>query len=270
MLMKDREKRYMTMIYNRKGIIGIFIVLLCITVAVLLQEPIAQSLEYHDFADNRTILSIPNFFNVLSNIPFIIVGFMGLYSLYISNKISKIDELKVGYCFLFLGLLLIGFGSSYYHLWPSNKTLVWDRLPMTLAFMALIAIIIAEYLCVELGKRLLYPLLIVGGASVLYWHYTESNGAGDLRFYILVQFLPIIAIPLILLFMKPTFSYGNRYWWLFLTYILAKLFEHFDTFIFEVITALSGHTLKHLIAALGMLLLLNGYKKRKKINNHDR
>jgi ceramidase len=258
------------MIYNRKGIIGIFIVLLCITVGVLVQEPIAQSLEYHDFADSRSFLSIPNFFNVLSNIPFIIVGFMGLYSLFISNKISKIEELKVGYCFLFLGLLLIGFGSSYYHLWPSNKTLVWDRLPMTLAFMALIAIIITEYLSVELGKRLLYPLFIVGGATVLYWDYTESNGAGDLRFYILVQFLPLIAIPLILLFMKPTFSHGNRYWWLLLSYIFAKLFEHFDTFIFEVLTALSGHTLKHLIAALGMLLLLNGYKKRKKVRINDR
>ncbi|MEY8212987.1 MAG: hypothetical protein RPR97_00750, partial [Colwellia sp.] len=143
-------------------------------------------------------------------------------------------------------------------------------LPMTLAFMALIAIIIAEYLSVDLGKRLLYPLLIIGGASVIYWDYTENNGAGDLRYYILVQFLPLIAIPLILLFMKPAFSYGNRYWWLFLTYILAKLFEHFDKFIFEVLTAISGHTLKHLIAALGMLLLLNGYKRRKKIEVNDR
>jgi hypothetical protein len=268
--MKYREKRCVTKRFNRKGIIGISIILLCITVGVLLQEPIAQSLEYHDFSDNRSFLSIPNFYNVLSNLPFIIVGFMGLYSLFISNKITKLDELKAGYVFLFLGLLLIGFGSGYYHLWPSNQTLVWDRLPMTLAFMALIAIIIAEYLSVELGKRLLYPLLIIGGASVLYWDYTESNGAGDLRYYILVQFLPLIAIPLILLFMKPAFSYGNRYWWLFLTYLLAKLFEHFDTYIFEVLTAISGHTLKHLIAALGMLLLLNGYQRRKKIEVNDR
>lgn len=253
------------MIYNRKGIIAISIIVLCIAIGVLALDPIAQSLEYHDFADNRTFFSIPNFYNVLSNIPFIIVGFMGLYSLYISNKITKLDELKVGYSCLFLGLLLIGFGSGYYHLWPSNQTLVWDRLPMTLAFMALIAIIIAEYLSVNLGKRLLYPLLIVGGASVLYWHYTESIGAGDLRFYILVQFLPLIAIPLILLFMKPTFTYGNSYWWLLATYIIAKVFEHFDQFIFEVLTAISGHTLKHLIAALGMLLLLNGYNKRQKM-----
>jgi hypothetical protein len=167
-------------------------------------------------------------------------------------------------------LLLIGFGSGYYHLWPSNQTLVWDRLPMTLVFMALIAIIIAEYLSVNIGKRLLYPLLIVGGASVLYWDYTESNGEGDLRFYILVQFMPLIAIPLILLFMKPTYTYGNRYWWLLCTYIFAKLFEYFDRFIFEVLTVLSGHTLKHLIAALGILLLLNGYNRRKKIEINDR
>jgi len=258
-----------TLIYSRKGIIGISTILLCITIGVLLQDPIAQSLEYHDFADNRTLLSVPNFFNVLSNIPFIIVGLMGLYSLYVSKKMTKLDEVKVGYCCLFLGLLLIGFGSGYYHLWPNNQTLVWDRLPMTLAFMALIAIIIAEYLSVELGKRLLYPLLIIGGASVLYWHFTESIGAGDLRLYILVQFLPLIAIPLILLLMKPTFTHGNRYWWLLASYIIAKVFEHFDQFIFTLLTAVSGHTLKHLIAALGMLLLLNGYNKRKKMAVKD-
>ncbi|KGJ90136.1 ceramidase domain-containing protein [Colwellia psychrerythraea] len=257
------------MIYNRKGIIGIFIILLCITIGVLVQDPIAQSLEYHDFADNRTFFSIPNFYNVLSNLPFIIVGVMGLYSLYISNELTKLEEVKVGYSCLFLGLLLIGFGSGYYHLWPSNQTLVWDRFPMTLAFMALTAIIIAEYLSVKLGKRLLYPLLITGGASVLYWHFTESIGAGDLRFYILVQFLPLIAIPLILLLMKPTFSHGNRYWWLLASYIIAKVFEHFDPFIFTVLTAISGHTLKHLTAALGMLLLLNGYNKRNKVAVND-
>jgi hypothetical protein len=75
----------MTMVYTRKGIIGISTILLCITIGVLVQEPIAQSLEYHDFADNRTLLSIPNFYNVISNLPFIIVGFMGIYSLFISN-----------------------------------------------------------------------------------------------------------------------------------------------------------------------------------------
>ncbi|NQZ21487.1 MAG: ceramidase domain-containing protein [Colwellia sp.] len=247
---------------TRKGILTTLIILICVTTFVLVQGPIAQSPEYHNFVDKRAFLSISNFFNVLSNLPFIIVGLMGIYSLWLSGNVTILEELKVAYLFLFLGLLLIGVGSSYYHLSPNNQTLVWDRLPMTLSFMALIAVIIGEYISLNMGKRLLYPLLILGGVSVLYWYYTENNGSGDLRFYILVQFLPLIAIPLILLFMKPTFSHGNRYWWLLLSYVLAKFLEHFDDFIFEALSTVSGHTLKHLVAALGMLLLLHGYKKR--------
>jgi len=247
---------------TRKGILTTLIILICVTIFVLVQGPIAQSPEYHNFADTRAFLSISNFFNVLSNLPFIIVGLMGIYSLLFSNNLTILDDLKVAYLFLFLGLLLIGVGSSYYHLSPNNQTLVWDRLPMTLAFIALIAVIIGEYVSVNMGKRLLYPLLMLGGASVIYWYYTEINDVGDLRFYILVQFLPLIAIPLILLFMKPTFSHGNRYWWLLFTYVLAKFLEYFDEAIFEVFSVVSGHTLKHLVAALGMLLLLDGYKKR--------
>jgi len=70
--------------------------------------------------------------------------------------------------------------------------------------------------------------------------------------------------------MKPIFSHGNRYWWLILAYIIAKLLEHFDEAIFEVLSVVSGHTLKHLLAALGMLFLLNGYKKRKYKEVNDR
>ena len=194
---------------NRKGMIVTLLILISVTIAVLVQGPIAQPIEYHNFADIRLFLSTPNFFNVLSNLPFVIVGLMGLYSLIISRNVKKLDELNIAYIILFLGVFLVGFGSGYYHLRPSNETLVWDRLPMTLAFMALTSIIIAEYGSVNMAKRMLYPLLILGAASVFYWDFTESNGVGDLRFYILVQFLPLIALPLILLFMKAKFTHRN-------------------------------------------------------------
>lgn len=255
---------------RRVGIFVTLTIVTCVTIAILMLGPIAQSLEYHAFKDNRTFFYVPNFLNVTSNLAFVIVGAMGLHSLLISKKSIILPDFKVAYLLLFLGLLLIGFGSGYYHLWPSNQTLVWDRLPMTLAFMALVSIIIAEYISINMAKRLLYPLLILGGTSVFYWYYTESNGAGDLRFYILVQLLPLIAIPLILLLMKPSFSCGNRYGWLLLTYVFAKLLEYFDETIYELLSVVSGHTLKHLLAALGMLFLLNGYIKRNNIDVADR
>ena len=45
---------------------------------------------------------------------------------------------------LFLGILLTGFGSAYYHLDPTISTLFWDRLPMAVSFMAILAIGIEE------------------------------------------------------------------------------------------------------------------------------
>lgn len=248
---------------NRNAIVSVLLVVLAVTVAVLMQQPIAQPPQYHEFEDSRTLFAIPNFLNVISNLPFVIIGGMGLYSLLISRTIKGLKRLQAGYFILFLALVLIGFGSGFYHLAPDNQRLVWDRLPITLAFMALFAIIIGEYIAAKAGRLLLYPFIVLGCSSVFYWLVTESNGAGDLRYYLLVQLLPLISIPLILWSLKPAFSHGNRYWWLFWCYVLAKMFEYYDGVIFDALLVLSGHSLKHLVAALGMLLLLNGYKKRR-------
>ena len=239
--------------------------MLCITILVafvIMLGPIAQPLTYHAFTDQRRFLGISNFANVISNLPFIAVGFLGLYQLFISKKLFTIAALKFTYGFLFLAVMLIGFGSSYYHLIPNNQTLVWDRLPMTIAFIALFCLIVGEYVAIKYAQRILYPLLVLGCASVFYWQFTESNSVGDLRFYLLVQFLPLILIPLILLFFNGRYSHGKRYWWLLCFYVLAKLLEYFDGEIYSALHIISGHSLKHLFAALGIWLLLQGYQKR--------
>ena len=41
---------------------------------------------------------------------------------------------------------MVAIGSSYYHWKPSNSRLVWDRLPMTVGFMSLVAVVISETL----------------------------------------------------------------------------------------------------------------------------
>ena len=139
-------------------------------------------------------------------LPFLIVGIMGLYSIFYSKKIRLITDLKAAYILFFLGVSLVAFGSGYYHLWPGNSSLLWDRLPMTIAFMALFSIIIAEFVSIQIARFLLWPLVVFGTFSVFYWHYTEGNGEGDLRLYVLVQFLPMILIPLILLLFKSKFT----------------------------------------------------------------
>lgn len=246
---------------EKTGYIVIALVSMLGIVGVLMLAPIAQNLEYHLFIDQRTIIGIPNFWNVTSNIPFLLVGIMGLHSIFRSHRINLIAEMKTAYVMFFLGVSLIAFGSGYYHLWPNNGTLLWDRLPMSVTFMALFSIVIGEFISFRLGKFALWPLVVVGVFSVFYWHSTESIGKGDLRLYILVQFLPMLLIPLILLFFKSKFTSTRGYWFLLCAYVLAMTFEYFDEAIHNILL-LSGHSLKHLVAALGVLFLLKAYNNR--------
>ncbi|PCJ49009.1 MAG: alkaline phytoceramidase [Gammaproteobacteria bacterium] len=251
----------MTIINNKLS--SALIAAICLaSLGIFLIEPIAQAPSYHLFADGRSILGVPNFWNVLSNLAFLLVGLLALKNLLIDNNLTIKPELRVATFIFFIGISLVAFGSGYYHLWPSNQTLLWDRLPMTIAFMALFSIIIGEFISLKLAKTALLPLLLVGAFSVFYWSYTESQGQGDLRLYVLVQFLPILLIPVILLLFKSPFSKASGYWWLFATYLAAKFLEYFDQAIFELLPLISGHSLKHLTAAFGVMLLLDAYQKR--------
>ncbi len=228
-------------------------------------DPIPQWPEYHDFADDRAWLILPNAHNVLSNLGLLLVGAWG--SLFVISRDGREVTGKVAapYFVFFFGVFLTAFGSAYYHWEPENATLGWDRLPMTLMFMGFFTVAIGELISPRTARVLLLPLLIAGIASVVYWAWTELNNAGDLRFYGLVQFLPIILIVLMLfLYPKPPH---------FLFYIvglivffsLAKLFEQFDQQIYDALKhVVAGHALKHLFAAAAACsLLLMLYKRRR-------
>lgn len=243
---------------NKKiGSIAIIITTVISVLIVLLLDPIEQKIEYHDFTDQRTYFGIHHFWNVISNLPFLLVGVIGLYGIIYSNKIKIITSLKTTYILFFLGVSIVSIGSSYYHLKPSNDSLVWDRLPMTIAFMSLFSIVVSEFVSEKIGEILLWPLIVIGVFSVFYWYSVD-----DLRLYILVQFLPVLVIPLILLFFKPTFTNTHGYWFLLLAYVIAKLLEHIDSQIYNILLFISGHSIKHVIAALGVYLLLISYNKR--------
>jgi hypothetical protein len=86
---------------------------------------------------------------------------------------------------LFAAVALTCVGSAYYHLAPDSSRLTWDRLPMGVAFMALLAAMISERIHPRAGMTLL-ALVLVGIASVLYWHWGEAAGTGNLRPYVAV------------------------------------------------------------------------------------
>ncbi len=235
------------------------IALAIITILVLaLIPPIAQDPAYHHFVDTRGLWGIPNAGDVLGNAAFLVAGFYGLY--HMRRYPSPQPEKMMWYVF-FSGVAVVALGSGYYHLSPNNATLVWDRLPMTIAFMSLFALIIRERIHPKAGLWLFPVLLIAGLASVWYWEYTESLGRGDLRPYAFIQFFPIVAIILILA-LFPAQHRGTRYiaytlgW-----YIVAKVLEHYDHTVFELTWhTVSGHTLKHIAAAIGAGCMVGYYR----------
>ena len=212
---------------------------------------IPQSLEYHDFADKRTFFSVPNANDVLSNIPFALAGIFGMVCVFKLFKANGFDVLLLHYFIFFIGIFLAGFGSAYYHYNPTNSTLVWDRLPMTIAFMAFFSSVIGEMINKKISGILLLPLLLIGLGSVVYWKWTEQAGQGDLRAYALVQFLPILLSVLIICFYKAPENYLRYIIALMLFYFLSKLCEFFDAELFYIFKIVSGHTLKHIFGAIG-------------------
>lgn len=209
------------------------------------------------------MLGIPHFWNVVSNLPFLLVGGAGAYFAWPSNRPGMLPELYFAYLVFFAGVFLTGFGSAYFHYSPGNDTLVWDRLPMTIGFMGLFAIIIGEHISLRAARQMLIPLLIIGALSVVYWGITESRGVGDLRPYALVQFLPMLLIPLILLMYRSAYASVDFLWFVIVLYALSKLFEYFDYAVFEFGELISGHSVKHFVAAMAPLVFLYGLDNRR-------
>jgi hypothetical protein len=243
----------------------IFLILLSavLITAVFFIDPIPQDQSYYAFADTRSILGVPNFWNVLSNLPFLLVGGAGIYYSRSKNRAGMSPDLRTAYLVFFAGIFLTGFGSAYFHYAPGNETLVWDRLPMTIGFMGLVTIIVGEHISLPAAKRTLIPLLIIGAGSVVFWAVTEARGVGDLRPYAIVQFLPMLLIPLILLMYRSIYDNVDFLWFVIVLYALSKLFEYFDYATFEVGHVLSGHSIKHVVASIAPLVLLYGVDNRR-------
>ena len=211
---------------------------------------IPQDQAYHLFADQRALVGIPNFWNVVSNIPFAVVGAVGLVRF-------RDDAATI---VLFLGFFLTGIGSSYYHWAPNDGTLFWDRLPMTISFAAIFSLVVQERVGGRVGSILLWPMLAIGVASLLAWLWTD-----DLRLYFWTQFFPGVA--LMALFALYPARYTHAHYWLIAAglYALAKLFEFTDILIYSLGRILSGHTLKHFSAAAACFVILRYFELRRPI-----
>lgn len=231
-------------------------------------RPIPQPPAYHHFADGRPLWGIPNFADTASNLPFLFVGIWGIAAV-LGTRVRFVDSReRWPYLIFFAGVALTCIGSSYYHLAPDNDRLVWDRLPMTVGFMSLLAAIIAERIDLKAGLTLLFPLLLLGAGSVWYWHLTEQWGRGDLRIYAFVQFFPALGIPVMMWLFPPRYSRSLDLLPAVGFYVLAKVLEAADKRIYALGEIVSGHTLKHLAAAAAAWWILRMLLRREQLTIH--
>jgi hypothetical protein len=223
---------------------------------ILSLDPIAQSTQYHSFADTRELFGIPNFLDVVTNLPFLLIGLVSLRFCFR----APVGAIRSAWIVLFAGVGLVSVGSAYYHLNPNNESLVWDRLPMTIGFMGLSVALLGEYLGNRIAARLLIPAVVLGLASVVYWRFSD-----DLRPYYWVQLIPLLIIPAVMVLFRSGYSHQ----WLLLValgwYMLAKFTESHDVTIFRGTQELiSGHSLKHLLAGAGCYSILVMLRRRKR------
>lgn len=229
---------------------------LCLGLALAfgLHSPIAQFDSYHDFADQRGWSWLPHAADVLSNVGFAVVGLLGLRLIWSLSE-QQLTEMGLqrswlGYSVFFIALTLTAAGSSWYHLQPDNARLVWDRLPIVLACSGLVDAVLSE----QLGRITMHVLrsllMLLAPLSVLWW-----SASGDLAPYLFLQLLPLLLIPAVLMLYRARRSDVIAYGLAIAAYALAKVLELTDQRVFELLAVVSGHTLKHVFAALAGLAI---------------
>lgn len=240
-----------------------------VVAAAFLLPAVPQPLAYHDFADHRGGLGIGNVLDVVSNVAFLIAGVAGLVVVLRPRTRFASGVERWPYGVFFVGLALTAAGSAYYHLAPDNERLFWDRLPITIALMSLIAAQVVDRIGARVGLVLLAPMLLAGAGSAVYWIATERAGAGNLVPYVIVQGYAMVILVVLALAYPSRYTRGGDVYWVFAAYAIAKVMELLDKEILALGHLVSGHTLKHVAAALAGLVVCRMLVLRSPIGSRE-
>lgn len=220
-----------------------------VILAMAVYGPIAQLHNYHAFADQRTLFGVPRVGDVLSNLGFLLVALAGALKMWRARQSDPAQAL------FFAALALTAAGSTWYHLAPDDARLVWDRLPIALACAALLAWALRD---AYPSMLLALPVLAAFGALSVWWW----SATGDLRPYLLIQLAPLVLIPLLQWQSSAPFGKRAAFILAIILYVLAKLCEVADHSLFKAVGAVSGHTVKHVLATLAALVLIRQFEQR--------
>jgi hypothetical protein len=249
----------------------VWAVAVAIALVAALAPPFAQPQSYHRFADQRSFLGIPNFLDVASNLAFLVVGALGVHFVIGAASNDRGPALKTpserwAWGVAFAAVALGAFGSAYYHWAPDSSRLVWDRLPIAVACMSLVAAIAAERIGPRAGLILLVPLALLGASSVWYWRWSAAHGIENLNPYGAVQFGSGLVILAMIALFPARYTRSGDFLISAILYAAAKAAEYFDRLAFDATGGIvSGHTLKHLLAAAAVGCLLHMLNLRQPI-----
>ncbi len=226
--------------------------------AAVLGPAIPQAPHYHAFADQRLWWKLPFAMDVLSNIPFAVAGASGWWALKRLPHAGHIDASRALARTFFLGLLLTAAGSSYYHLQPVDARLAWDRLGMVVAFAGLAGLAVTERVSARAGVAAAWAFGMAGTVSIEVW-----RTSGDLLPWTVVQGGGMLLVLVVALFKPVPNAWGVPLVAVIAIYAVAKVSELADGAIFVWTGGwVSGHSLKHLIAALAAWPVIGAVKNK--------
>jgi hypothetical protein len=249
-MMKTREN---------KILLGLLVVMAAIIAAMWPHLPVDDSPAYFHFVDTRAFIGIPNALDVLSNLGFLVIGLMGISSTLKSRKHFTPTFTLLGLS-LSIAMILTCFGSGYFHLTPVPATLTWDRLPMTIGFATIIALVIADRVSDKAGLIAYVLLVPFGFYSVIGF----SESWVTLRPYLALQYGSILFTVFSILLLKARVIPSSVFWTCLGLYVAAKIFELKDIAVFNATGFISGHTIKHILAVFAIDRVLSVYRTSRK------
>ena len=196
------------------------------------------------------MMGVPRAMDALSNIFFLTFGGIGLVYHFLGRLGYSNSAMRTSGLMFFLGFVLTGVGSAYYHLDPNDWGLAWDRMGMVVAFAGVLGMVAAHRVSVRAANLLLPVALIAGVLSVAWFAATDS-----ITPYVIMQFGGIGVVAGVS--WLPKHGKGPNWAALIAAYALAKVLEMEDPQVFQLTQGMvSGHTLKHVFAALAALAVL--------------
>ncbi len=248
--------------------LGFFSFFTVALIGIFLIDNVPQHSEWLYFADHRSFAGIPNFLNVISNLFFIFIGVCGLRFVFVSQLRSygfEFEWERVAPSVFFFGVLVQGIGSIWFHIEPSASRLIWDQFPLTFIFIGIFGILVGDRIQSDTVQSIYGPSLFLTSLSVGWWIWVIVNGSGfDIKPYFFVQFFPLLAMLIVLIFFPGRYTREIDYWRVLLFYACGGFFGAYDRQAFDILIVISGETLGHIFMAGAAWQLLSMFQNRKR------